>query len=197
MADKLISKKVKKQIDSRYWLIPPEIYNPLNKEFNFNFDPCPYPYQRDGIDIEWGTSNWVNPPFRTKDAMNGHGPTAFVRKAIEEHKKGKTCVIIAPVQSYVNLLLEAGAELRPVGRVKWISALTGKPDPSPSNNALFILHGKPQNNRSDSMSDNRDHHQIKIQTVREQIRLTERVIAGNKEKLIALNKELETLTCQT
>mgnify|MGYP001451700787 CR=1 FL=1 len=87
----------KKTIDSRFWLIPPEIYDPLNAEFKFDFDPCPYPFVRDGIEIDWGQTNWVNPPFRTKDAINGHGPTAFVRKAIEEYNKGKTSVIIAPV----------------------------------------------------------------------------------------------------
>ena len=93
----------------------------------------------DGIDLEWGKVNWVNPPFRKDDAVNGHGPTAFVRKAIEEKKNGKTSVLILPVQSYVNMLLLENAEIRPVGRVAW---LNGK-DPSvrfaPSTNALFIL----------------------------------------------------------
>lgn len=135
----------KNLIDSRFWLIPKKIYGPLNEEFKFDFDPCPYPFVKDGIGIEWGQSNWVNPPFRIRDAINGHGPTAFVRKAIEEHKKGKTCVLILPVQSYVNLLLQAGAELRPVGRVKWIDARTGKEYPTPSNNALFILKRKNEN----------------------------------------------------
>jgi hypothetical protein len=125
-------------------LIPREIYEPLKKEFGFDFDPCPYPFKQDGIEIEWGNVNWVNPPFRSKDAINGHGPTAFVRKAIAEQKKGKTSVLILPVQSYVNMLLQAGAELRPVGRVAWIEADTGKKWPKPSNNALFILRGNKQ-----------------------------------------------------
>jgi hypothetical protein len=129
-------------IDSRFWLIPPEIYDPLNAEFKFDFDPCPYPFVRDGIEIEWGQNNWVNPPFRSKDAINGHGPTAFVRKAIEENKKGKTCVVIVPVQSYVNMLVAAGAECRAVGRVKWINAINGKRDPNPSTNMVFVLRGK-------------------------------------------------------
>lgn len=135
----MVKKNKKNMVDSRFWLIPPEIYEPLDKEFQFDFDLCPYPFKEDGIEKEWGNINWVNPPFRKKDAINGHGPTAFVRKAIEEQEKGKTSVLILPVQSYVNLLLEAGAEMRPIGRVKWISAVTGKRDPSPSNNALFIL----------------------------------------------------------
>jgi len=136
--------KKEKLVDSRFWLIPKDIYGPLNEEFNFDFDPCPYPYKQDGITIDWGKSNWVNPPFRKKDSHNGHGPTAFVRKAIEEQKKGRTSVLILPVQSYVNMLLEAGAELRPMGRVKWIDAISGKPDKNPSTNILFVLRGSPK-----------------------------------------------------
>jgi len=133
--------KSKNPIDSKFWLIPKEIYNSLNKEFCFDFDPCPYPFKQDGITIDWGKVNWVNPPFRAADAHNGHGPTAFVRKAIEEQKKGKTSVLILPVQSYVNMLVVAGAEMRPMGRVKWIDAETGKLDPHSSTNVLFVLRG--------------------------------------------------------
>lgn len=123
----------------QYWITPPELYAELNSEFHFDFDPCPYPYERDGIEIEWGKSSYVNPPFRKKDAINGHGPTAFVRKAIEENKNGKQVVLIIPVQSYVNMLVEAGAELRSMGRVKWIDAISKRPCVGPSNVALFIL----------------------------------------------------------
>jgi hypothetical protein len=133
----------KNQISSQYWLIPKEIYGPLDAEFHFDMDPCPYPFVKDGIDIEWGKMNWVNPPFRSRDAINGHGPTAFVRKAIEEQKKGKTSVLILPVQSYVNMLVQAGAELRPCGRVKWIDATTGRTDPHSSTNVIFVLRGAP------------------------------------------------------
>ena len=99
---------VYKGVDSRYWLIPPSIYESLDNEFHFDFDPCPYPFKRDGIDIAWGKTNWVNPPFRKRDAINGHGPTAFVRKGIEEAENGKTSVFILPVQNYVNMLLWGG-----------------------------------------------------------------------------------------
>lgn len=129
--------------DSKFWCVPPEIYDPLNKEFKFDFDPCPFPFVKDGIDdVEWGNVNWINPPFRAKDAKNGHGPTAFVRKAIEEQKKGKTSVLILPVISLLNMLFDAGAEIRPMGRVKWIHAETGERWKTPSNCAVFILRGK-------------------------------------------------------
>jgi len=126
----------------QYWITPPKLYEELDGEFHFDFDPCPYPYKKDGIEIDWGQSNYVNPPFRKKDAINGHGPTAFVRKAIEENKNGKTVVLAIPVQSYVNLLIEAGAELRSLGRVRWIDAVTQEPTKQPSPICAFILRGK-------------------------------------------------------
>lgn len=65
-----------------YWLTPKDLYDQLQAEFAFDFDPCPYPLPDgfDGLTAEWGSSNYVNPPFK--------GPTAWVRKAIEENKKG-------------------------------------------------------------------------------------------------------------
>ena len=131
------------QLKSNYWLTPKDLYAKLDAEFHFDFDPCPYPYKRDGIEIEWGHSNWVNPPFRKADAMNRHGPTDFIRKAIEEQRKGKTTILILPVLSMLNMLFEAKAEVRSVGRVRWVNAIDGKLWEAPSNCALFILRGKP------------------------------------------------------
>ena len=93
--------KTKKQ----YWLTPEEEYKKLDKEFKFDFDPCPYPLPKnfDGLKVNWGKSNWVSPPFRKEDAKDGIGMTAFVHKGITEHKKGKQVVFILPVQSYENL----------------------------------------------------------------------------------------------
>jgi hypothetical protein len=125
----------------RYWLTPPEIYDQLNAEFDFEFDACPWPRPEnfDSLKVPWPESSYVNPPFRRKDG--DQGPTAFVKKAIDQHKLGKTIVLMLPVQSYVNLLLEAGAELRSAGRVKWLSADTRQPLSSPSPITCFILRG--------------------------------------------------------
>jgi hypothetical protein len=125
-----------------HWITPPEIYAELDAEFHFDYDPCPFPKPKDydGIKSEWGNSNYVNPPFHRE---NGIGPTAFVRKAIEENKKGKTVVLTIPTQSYVNLLLEAGAEVRSLGRVKWLHTVTREPMKGPSPITAFILRNRP------------------------------------------------------
>ncbi len=128
----------------RFWLTPPEMYRALNDEFHFNYDPCPYPRPEDfnGVAVPWGTSNYVNPPFRKSDGAFGAGPTAFVRKAIEEREKGNSSVIVIPTMSFINMLLEAEAECRSMGRVPWLECESGASWGSPSNITAFILRGK-------------------------------------------------------
>lgn len=104
----------KKYSGKHYWLTPPDLMAELQEEFGFDFDPCPYPRPEgfDGLEVEWGESNYVNPPFTG-------GVTAWVRKAIEEHKKGKKIVLVFPLDKWVHMLVEAGAEIRNIGDVKW------------------------------------------------------------------------------
>ena len=135
-------------MDNGYWLTPKDLYEKLKAEFKFTFDACPFPKPEgyDSLQEDWGQSTYVNPPFHKADG-NGNGPTAFVRKAIFESQKGKTVVLTIPVQSYVNLLLEAGAELRSLGRVRWVHTVTGEPCKSPSPICCFILNGSSDNPR--------------------------------------------------
>jgi len=138
MNDKQLILTGEKLIVNEFWLTPPELYKELDLEFNFDFDPCYYPKVKNSLNMEWGKMNFVNPPFRKKDGS----PTDFVRKAITEQKNGKSSFLTLPTQGYVNLLLEAGAELRSLGRVKWLEATTKKPMKSPSPITGFYLKGK-------------------------------------------------------
>ena len=131
--------------DDRYWLTPPELYEALNNKYGpFDYDPCPCPRPKrfNSLIVPWGRRNFVNPPFHPHDGVDGQGPTAFVRKAIAEKRLGKSSVLLLPVQSYVNLLLEAGAELHSLGRVPWRESTTGKPMNGPSPICCFVLRGK-------------------------------------------------------
>ena len=129
---------------TRYWLTPPALYERLNAEFHFNFDPCPYPKPEDydSLVLPWEKSNYVNPPFRPRDGVNGKGPTAFVHKAIAEHKLGRGSVLVLPVQSYVMLLAAVpGIQIRSLGRVKWEDVDTREPMKGPSPICAFVLPG--------------------------------------------------------
>ena len=64
---------------------------------------------------------------------------AFVRKAIEELKKGKSSVIVLPVFDYVSELVDAGAEIRSLGRVPFRDTDSDRHSWSRHNIACFIL----------------------------------------------------------
>ena len=71
------------------WMTPPEVYEPLNNEFHFEFDPCPITWNEgdaDGLEIEWGHSTFCNPPYSNVKS--------WIKKASEEHAKGKTIVML-------------------------------------------------------------------------------------------------------
>ena len=128
-----------------YWITPPELYNQLNEEFAFTFDPCPYPKPEDfdGLDAEWGESNYVNPPFGVViHKGKKKGATAWARKCIEESKKGKKVVMVYPIDKWVLMLLEAGAKVRNLKDVKWIATEDGSVGPGTGRHiACFVLEG--------------------------------------------------------
>ena len=111
-----------------YWLTPPELYAELDAEFQFDFDPCPYPKPDgfDGLTCEWGQSNYVNPPFVSIIHQGKKkGPTAWVRKAIIEWRKGKRVVLVYPVDKWVLMLMDAilgdHAQVRNLCDVRWLA----------------------------------------------------------------------------
>ena len=127
-----------------YWLTPPDVYAALDAEFSFDFDPCPHPLPAgfDGLRCEWGSSNYVNPPF---GSIIHHGkkkgPTAWVRKALAEREKGRLVVLVYPVDKWVLMLLAAlGSEVRNLGDVRWLSIEDGKPGHGTGRHiAAFVL----------------------------------------------------------
>jgi hypothetical protein len=105
-----------------YWLTPTDLMAALQAEFNFDFDACPFPKPEDfdGLTCEWGSSTYVNPPFGSiiHDGKK-KGPTAWMRKAIAEHAKGKRVVIVYPIDKWILMMLAAGAKVRNLGDVRW------------------------------------------------------------------------------
>jgi len=103
------------------WATPSYLYDELNREFNFVFDPCPYKHdfsRWDGLEVEWDERNFINPPYSRKLKES------FVKKAIEESKKGKLCVMLLPVSTSTKLfhdyILPNKKEIRFLrGRVKF------------------------------------------------------------------------------
>ena len=56
---------------------PDDLYNILDNEFHFDFDPCPNNPNFDGLLISWKNRNFINPPF--KDLK------IWIKKPIKNH----------------------------------------------------------------------------------------------------------------
>lgn len=68
-------------------------------------------------------------------------------RILEEQKKGKDSVLILPLDNWVRLLIDAGAEIRSLGPHEWIHTHKDfKPArrKAPRPSFLFILKGKEQ-----------------------------------------------------
>jgi hypothetical protein len=126
-----------------YWLTPSDLMADLHSEFNFDFDACPFPKPEDfdGLTCEWGESTYVNPPFGSIiHEGKKKGPTAWMRKAIQEHAKGKKVVIVYPVDKWILMMLAAGAKVRNLGDVRWKSIEDGSEGKGTGRHiACFIL----------------------------------------------------------
>lgn len=136
--------KGNKMDGKHYWLTPPGLLDRLNAEFNFDFDPCPFPRPVgfNGLHVEWGKSSYVNPPFGAymDDRGKMKGPTAWAKKAIFEFNKGKTVVLVYPIDKWVMMLLESGAVVRNLKDVRWHATEDNSQGPGTGRHvACFIL----------------------------------------------------------
>jgi len=127
---------------------PPELYNQLNEKYRFDFDPCPYNEGEilvDGLDVDWGKSNFVNPPY--SKALE----ESFIQKALYEKKRGNSSLFLIPVSTSTKLfheLIQPNADSIEFikGRIKF-----GKRDMNGDFYLPLNKEGKTQTGTKDSM----------------------------------------------
>lgn len=108
------------------WNTPKSVYQILDAEFSFDFDPCPTKPTFDGLSIEWGGVNYVNPPYSEL--------YKWLKKGYEEYQKGKTCVFLIPsrtdTKAWHEYCMKAN-EIRFIkGRLKFGNSKNSAPFPS-------------------------------------------------------------------
>lgn len=107
--------------DADDWQTPQWLYDELDAEFKFDFDPCPIKAKFDGLSVPWGKSNFINPPYNRTDKPR------FIKRAYDEWMQGGvTCVLLIPsatsTAQFHDLILP-NAEIRfQRGRITFIPA---------------------------------------------------------------------------
>jgi hypothetical protein len=118
--------KVHFSSERQNWKTPKAFYQALDAEFGFDFDPCPPKPYFDGLSVEWGKINYVNPPY--EDCAE------WCKKAYEESLKGKTIVLLIPSRTdtrYWHDYVMKAYEIRFIkGRLKFDDQKHGAPFPS-------------------------------------------------------------------
>lgn len=114
------------------WKTPKAFYEALDQEFRFDFDPCPPMPTFDGLTVEWGCSNFVNPPY-------GNVISKWLAKGFEQAQLGKLSVFLIPSRTdtkwWHSYCMQAD-EIRFIkGRLKF----DDQPNAAPFPSALVIV----------------------------------------------------------
>ena len=111
------------------WKTPKYVYDYLDREFFFIFDPCPSNPQWNGLKMKnWSAMNFVNPPYGRKELPK------WIKKGIEEQKKKHYSVFLIPSRTdtkWFYKMFENASEIRfVVSRIKFVGAKNSAPFPS-------------------------------------------------------------------
>jgi len=134
---------------TEHWGTPKAVYEGLNSEFNFDFDPCPMNSATDGLSpmtIWSGRRVYCNPPY-------GHGLAKWLERGLE----ASLAVFLLPARTdtkwFHDIVLPKAKEIRFVrGRIKFREKdPTWKPGsgtaPFPS---MIVVFGKDELSEHDS-----------------------------------------------
>ena len=109
------------------WRTPKSVYEQLDKEFHFNFDPCPNNPTFDGLAINWKERNFVNPPY-------GRVIGKWIEKGYQEFQKGNLVVFLIPSRTdtiWWHSFIMKASEIRFIeGRLKFSDYHNSAPFPS-------------------------------------------------------------------
>lgn len=119
---------------SDHWSTPEDLYTVLNQEFHFTFDPCPLHSTFDGLSIEWGSSNFVNPPY--SDIKS------WMKKGVEEANKGKQVVFLVPSRTDTKWWHDYAMKADEIRFLKGRLKFGGSPNSAPFPSVLVIFKGR-------------------------------------------------------
>jgi hypothetical protein len=75
---------------------PKALYNQLDEEFHFTFDPCPPNPSFDGLNVDWKGNIYINPPY-------GKAIRFWLEKALKERESGNCEVAVFLLPAYTDV----------------------------------------------------------------------------------------------
>ena len=130
------------------WGTPQDLFDTLNKEFNFTLDACASPWnykvdnyyseEDDGLVQPWTGTVWCNPPY-------GRAIKNWIRKGYESSQQGATVVMLIPARtdtSYWHDYVMQGEIVFLRGRIKFVKPDGTGTDPAPFPSAIVIFNKK-------------------------------------------------------
>jgi site-specific DNA-methyltransferase (adenine-specific) len=117
------------------WRTPEALYDQLDAEFGFDFDPCPPEPHFDGLSVAWGQSNFVNPPY-------GRELPKWIAKAHAESLLGKTVVLLIPSRTDTRWWHEHVMAADEIRYLKGRITFQGAAHPAPFPSAIAIWRGR-------------------------------------------------------
>lgn len=101
-----------------FWNTPSHLKQIIYEDYDILFDPCPVNPHFNGLECEWLDRNFCNPPF--------HETEKWVKKILEELKKGRSTVLLMPARTctsyFHELILPNVSEIVFIrGRVRYTS----------------------------------------------------------------------------
>jgi len=110
---------------TNHWSTPKSIYQLLDNEFHFDYDPCPL-HGSGGLESNWGKSTFCNPPYSSL--------RQWLQKGYFESLQCKTIVFLIPsrtdTRAWHDFVMRA-KEIRFIkGRLKFGEAKNSAPFPS-------------------------------------------------------------------
>jgi len=112
---------------SPHYATPKWLYDELDKEFHFDYDPCPLGGDIDGLSAQWGKRNYINPPY-------GREIGKWIAKSYYNSLGGRLSVMLLPSRTdtkwWHDYVMKA-EEIRFVkGRLKFGDCKNSAPFPS-------------------------------------------------------------------
>jgi len=111
---------------SVHWKTPQRIYELLDDEFNFTFDPCPLNSYFNGLTLKWSGNVFINPPFNLTDR--------FLSKSVEERTNCNVIVLLIASRTdtiYWHEFAMKANEIRFIkGRLHFNNSINTAPFPS-------------------------------------------------------------------